>query len=187
MLYPQKLNSKKSNFIVNMLLIISVLIGIILTIINKLTVPQIHWAALCNAGILYSWITIIYSVNRNTNIAGHVMIQAIIISLLTTYIDYSLGFKGWSFEIAIPIIIVIANITMLILTIVSYKRYMRYAIYQLIICLYSLIPIYFIHENLISNYILSYIAIGVSILNVLLTIALSARDVKDEIIRKFHL
>ena len=115
------------------------------------------------------------------------MIQAIIISLLTTYIDYSLGFKGWSFEIAIPIIIVIANITMLILTIVSYKRYMRYAIYQLIICLYSLIPIYFIHENLISNYILSYIAIGVSILNVLLTIALSARDVKDEIIRKFHI
>ena len=137
-------------------------IAIILTIINKLTTPEIHWAALANSGIIYIWITVRYSINKRTNIAGHVMIQAIAISLLTTYIDYNFGFKGWSLEISIPIIIMIANVTMLVLTIVSHRKYMRYAIYQLIICIYSLLPIYFIQEELIDNYILSYIAIGIS-------------------------
>lgn len=90
-------------------------------------------------------------------------------------------------EISIPIIIVIANVTMLILTIVSHRKYVRYAIYQLFICIYSLIPLYFMKENLINNYVLSYIAMGISILNFILTIILSARDVKDAIIRKFHI
>lgn len=75
---------------------------------------------------------------------------------------------------------------MLVLTIISYKKYIRYAIYQLIICIVSLLPIYFIEEKLIKNYILSYVAIGISILNFILTIILSSKDVKLAIIRKFH-
>ena len=187
MLYPQKLSSKKSNLIIKILLGVSLVIAIVLIITNKLTTPTIHWAALSNAGIIYTWITVIYSINKRTNIAGHVMIQAIAISILTTYIDYSLGFKGWSLEISIPIIIIVANFTMLVLTIISHRKYIRYAIYQLVICLYSLLPIYFIQKDLVDNNILSYVAIGISILNFILTIILSAKDVKDAIIRKFHL
>lgn len=187
MLYPKKLSSKKSNLLIKILLGVSLIMAIILTIINKLTTPEVHWAALANSGIIYTWITVIYSINKRINIAGHVMIQAITISLLTTYIDYNLGFKGWSLEISIPIIIMIANVTMLVLTIVSHRKYVRYAIYQLVICIYSLIPIYFIQEELIDNYILSYVAIGISIVNFILTIILSARDVKEAVIRKFHM
>ena len=187
MLYPQKLNSKKSNIIVTILLGSSFLIAILLIIINKLTTPEIHWAALANAGIIYIWITVRYAINKRTNIAGHVMIQAIAISLLTTYIDYNLGFKRWSLEISIPIIIMIANITMFVLTVVSHRKYVRYAIYQLIICIFSFIPIYFMQKNMINNYILSYVAMGISVVNVILTIILSAKDVKEAIIRKFHM
>lgn len=187
MLYPKKLSSKKSNLLIKILLGVSLITVIILTIINKLTIPQVHWAALVNSGIIYAWITVMYSIYKRTNIAGHVMIQAIAIILLTTYIDYNLGFKGWSLEISIPIIIMIANVTMLVLTIVSHKKYVRYAIYQLVICIYSLIPIYFIQEKLIDNYILSYVAIGISIVNFILTIILSARDMKEAVIRKFHM
>ena len=187
MLYPKKLSSKKSNLLIKILLGVSLIIAIILAIINKLTTPEIHWAALTNSGIIYIWITVRYSINKRTNIAGHVMIQAIAISLLTTYIDYNLGSKGWSLEISIPIIIIIANVTMLVLTIVSHRKYVRYAIYQLVICIYSLIPIYFIQKELIDNYILSYVAIGISIVNFILTIILSAKDVKEAVVRKFHM
>ena len=186
MSYPQKLSSKKSNLIIKSLLIVSIIIAILLVIINKLTTPEIHWAALANSGIIYTWLTVLYSINKNTNIAAHVMIQTIAISILTTFIDYRIGFKGWSLEIAIPIILIIANITMLILTIVSHRKYIRYAIYQLIICIFSLLPLYFIYEKFIYQNVLSYIAVGISIVNFLITILLCARDVKEAIIRKFH-
>ena len=187
MLYPQKLSSKKGDIIVRSLLLASVIIAIILTIINKLTIPDIHWAALANAGIIYTWITVIYSINKNTNVAGHVMIQSIAIAILSVYIDYRLGFKGWSLELAIPIIIIVANVTMLVLTIVSHRKYVRYAIYQLIICIFSMLPIYFMYKHMIYNFVLSYIALGISAINFIFTIILCARDVKDAIIRKFHM
>ena len=49
MLYPKKLSSKKSNVLIKILLGVSLIIAIILTIINKLTRPDIHWAALANS------------------------------------------------------------------------------------------------------------------------------------------
>ena len=186
MIYPQKLNSKKGELIIKIAIAISITIGISLIIINKLVTPQIHWAGFCNAGIIYVWVTVLYSINKNINIAGHVLIQAIAISILTIYIDYKIGFKAWSINIAIPIVIIIANITMLILTIVSHKKYIKYAIYQLVIIAISLLPILFVYENWVQEKTLSIIASGISILNFILTLALCSRDIKEVIIRKFH-
>ena len=187
MIYPKKLSSKKKDLIFKILLISSIILALILLLINKLTTPEIPWAALANAGIIYVWITVFYSIKKNINIAGHVLIQAIAISLLTVFIDYKLGFEKWSINIAVPIIIMIANATMLILTIVSHKKFIKYAIYQLIIVLFSMIPVILISENIIENKILSIVASSISILNLLLTLFLCAKDVKSAIIRKFHI
>lgn len=187
MIYPKKLSSKKGDLIFKTFLISSVILGLLLVIINKLTMPEVPWAALSNAGIIYIWITVFYSIKKNTNIAGHVMIQAIAISFLTVFIDYKLGFQKWSINISIPIIIIIANATMLILTIVSHKKFIKYAIYQLIIVLFSMIPVILISENIIENKVLSIVASSISILNLILTFFLCAKDVKAAIIRKFHI
>ena len=105
MIYPQKMNSKKSDFIWKMSIAISILVAFILGIINKITTPKIPWSALVNAGIIYIWITVFYSIKKRVNIAGHVFLQTIAISLLTLAIDYELGMKGWAINIAIPITI----------------------------------------------------------------------------------
>ena len=85
MIYPKKISAKKSGTIIKILLAISLAIAIILTIINRVFTPNIIWAAFCNAGIIYIWITVMYSLNKNINIAGHVMLQSLAISLLSFY------------------------------------------------------------------------------------------------------
>ncbi len=187
MIYPKKISANKSGKLIKILLLSSVILAIILIIINKITTPNIPWAALANGGIVYIWITVIYSIRKNTNIAGHVLIQTLAISLLMVFIDYKLGFESWSIEISIPIVIIISNITMLILTIVSYKKYIKYAIYQLVIVLFSMLPVVLIEEKMINNPVLSIIASSISILNFVLCLILCARDVKEAIVRKFHL
>lgn len=187
MIYPQKLSSKKGERILKILLMISFVLGLILILINKLTTPNIHWAGLSNCGIIYIWITVLYSIKRSTNIASHVLLQTIVISAAILYIDYRIGFHGWSMTIAIPIILIISNITMLILTLVSYKKYIKYAICQMIIVIMSLISIYYITNNFIEMKVLSTIAMIISILNLIITLALCYKDVKDAIIRKIHM
>lgn len=187
MIYPKKINANKSEKIIKISIMISILVAIILTLINRLTTPNIPWAAIANSGIIYLWIVVWYSVEKNINIAGHVLIQSLAVSLLTAFIDYKIGFTGWSLSISIPIIIIIANATMLVLTIISYKKYIKYAIYQLIILLFSILPIIFISEKLIKFDTLSIISIIISIINLAITMILSFRDVKDAIVRKFHI
>lgn len=187
MIYPQKLNSKKSNLILKIGVLMSVFIAILLIVINKLTTPRIPWAAIANGGIIYAWIVLFYSIRKNINIAGHVLLQTIAISLLTIYIDYELKFKGWSIDIVVPILVIISNITMLVLTIVSHKDFIKYAIYQLLIVLFSLLPIILVTENMVQNKTLSIVASGISILNLGLSLILCARDVKEAVIRKFHM
>ena len=186
MIYPKKINASNGEIITKIMLAISIIVAIVLTVINKLTTPNIPWAALANSGIIYIWIITIYSIHRNINIAGHVVLQTIAVSLLTIFIDYKLGFRGWSLSLAIPIILIIANLAMLILTIVSHKKYLRYAIYQFFILIFSILPAILIGEKIVTEPIMGIIATGISILNLIITIILSAKDLKEAIKRKFH-
>ena len=184
MIYPQKLNSKDTGKLLKLFLIISSIIAVILTVINKLTSPNIPWAALANGGIIYIWIVVLYSIKRNTNIAGHVLLQMIIISMVVLHVDNTIGFYGWSISIAIPIILSVANIAMLILTIISYKKYIRYVISQLAIVIITLI-----FAGLVINdrNLLNISTMIVAIVNLTISLILSYKDIKEEIIRNFHM
>lgn len=187
MIYPEKIKARKSDKIIKTLLAVSIGVALLLLLMNRLTTPNIPWAALANAGILYSWVTVMYAIKRNINIAGHVFIQMIALSVLMVYIDYKLGGKGWSINIAIPIMIMIANMTMLVLTMVSYQKYIKYVIYQLMVVFFSMLPIILVTEHIVQDKTLSIVASGISILNFVICLILCAKDIKEEMIRKFHM
>jgi len=187
MIYPQKLSSKKSDKLVNILLICSIIIAATLILINKITSPHTPWAAIANSGIIYIWITVIYAIKRNTNIASHVLLQMIAISFLLIYIDKRLNFQGWSIYIGVPIVLIVANITMLVLSIISYERYTRYAMYQLIIVILSMIPFILVLRGIIELKILNILAIGISLFNFVLSLILSYKSFFKMIICKFHI
>ena len=186
MIYPQKLNSKDGDTILKISAVVSIVLAILLIVINKLTTPQIHWSAIANCGIIYAWITVIYSIKRNTNIAGHVLLQIIIMSMVMLYVDDRIGFRGWSINIAIPIILIVGNAIMLILTISSYKKYINYAIYQLTIVLITLCSFVLIGKGIIGLKILWQITSIISILNLLVTLCLCSKEIKEAITRKLH-
>ena len=92
MIYPQKLNSRKSDILLKIFILSSILIAMILIVINQLTTPKIPWAALANSGIIYIWVTVFYSVKKKINIAGHVLLQTIAISILSRLHRLSIRF-----------------------------------------------------------------------------------------------
>lgn len=187
MIYPQKISSKKSEILIKCLLVFSVLIAIIMFFINSTVNPNVPWSPIVNSGIIYIWITVIYSIKRNTNIAAHVLLQMITISLLILYIDNKLNFSGWSVYIGIPILLIIANITMLVLSIVTYKKYFKYVIYQLIIVLISFIPLILFFNEIIELKILQIIATSISCLNLWVSISLNYKAFYKSLESNFHI
>ena len=187
MIYPKKINSKKIDVFLRILGSIVVLLSILLLIINKLTTPNIYWSHLCIFGFVYTYLTIRYSITKTSNIANHVMIQTILLVILMYFIDYRTGYKGWSISISLPILIIISNIAMFIITIINYKHYEKYATSQLIIVLLSLSTIYFIYKGYITANALIIISISISIFNFVVSLFLCHRDFKEDIIRKFNI
>lgn len=187
MLYPRKISAKKGRKVFQYLLIASVLVAILLIVVNKITRPDLHWAAIVIADIIYVWVVVIYALCHHKNIAEHVLLQVLAISIFLVYIDYVLGFKKWSLQLAIPIVIIAANIIMAILTITSYKKYIRYVIYELILGIISWTPIIFMYSHLVVNKTMGIVAVGISGINLILSFILCWRVIKESIKRTFHL
>lgn len=187
MLYPQKINAKKTDFIIKVAILISIIIGILLVLINRITTPDIRWAGYCNAGILYVWITVLYSLKKNVNIASHLFIQMLAISALCVYFDIRMGFQAWSINYAIPLIVIVTNITMLILSIASFRNYARYAFFQMLIVVLSLIPIFLVYENWVNDKAFSIFASCLSIFNLIMSLIFHFKDIKSELARQFHI
>ena len=187
MLYPQKINAKKSDFIIKVAILISIIVGLLLVIINRYATPGIKWAGYCNAGIIYVWITVLYSLRRNVNIASHLFIQMLAISALCVYFDIRMGFQAWSINFAIPMIVIVTNITMLILSIASFRNFARYAFFQVLIVILSLVPIFLVYENLVNDKTFSVFASVLSIFNLIISLIFHFKDIKSELARNFHI
>ena len=97
------------------------------------------------------------------------------------------GYKGWAIDLAIPIIVGVANITVMVLTIVSRKRYLKYVIYQLIIFILSMVPLVIMIIHIQNNWIPTVISSSIALFTLILTIILCGRDVMIETARRFHM
>ena len=188
-LYPTIRNAKKSNFTIKILAIISIIVSIICILVNLCTSTKYLWCLLVISGIIYSWVTVLYSIHRNVNIASNVTIQAVAISILTLCIDFIIGYKGWAINIAIPIIIMVANVTILILTFVSISRYYKYAVYQLIIFVLSVIPllIYYVAKGIIVKPIFMIISSSIAVFTFIISLILCGRNIMEELDRRLHM
>lgn len=188
MLYPKILNIKRSNFVIKLLILISVIIAISSFIVNYITTPTFKWSLIVCIGIIYTWITTLYAIKKNINISSNVLLQFVCVSVITVLLDYIIGYKGWAISLALPIIIVVSNMTMLVLTIVSHKKYFKYALNHLIILIISMIAIIFVILKVDNKSIIFIVIVYAFILATLLTtIFLCRKDLKEKLKRVFHL
>ena len=187
MLYPKLSNIKRNNIIFILSIAISIIIIDILLLINVLVDKTNHWSMLCIAGIIYVYGTGIYTKKRNINIASNVFFQCLLVSLLILAIDYFLGYSGWSINISIPIVIIIANSTLMVLTIVSRKRYIRYALYHILTFLFSMIQLVLLFCGVLENKVLTIVASGIAAFSLVLTIMLCGRAMWEETKKRLHM
>lgn len=187
MLYPKIRDIEKSNKLIKIIFIISIAISLICMLINYLVSQKLGWSIIVIASIIYLWITVRHSISYNVNIASHTMFQTISLSIMVLIIDYVFGGKDWAFVIAIPIILILSNIVMFILTILKNKRYNIYAIYLSVIFAFSvisnlLIIIIFKEKNMILN----WISLLFSFLNLSIVLIINGKVMFSELKRRFH-
>lgn len=186
-LYPKIRNVKKDNIAIKIMIVLSIIVAVTCLINNICTSRKYMWSFIVIIGIIYTWVTVMYSIHRNVNIASSVMVQLIAISILMICIDNIIGYDGWSINLAIPIIVMVANTTMFILTISSFHKY-KYAIYQLIIFVLSVIPlgILLFYDKIITMPIFTIISSSIAVFTFVFSLILCGKDIIEELDRRLH-
>ncbi len=76
---------------------------------------------------------------------------------------------------------------MVILTIVKYKKYVQYAIYEIIILFLSILSNFIIMVVFKDRIVLNIISLCFAILNLIIVTVLNGKALKIELQKKFHI
>lgn len=187
-MYPEiKFDVHKYHIITRIFMFLSVVLGGVLIVLNYMTYDGIWWAFISTGIIIYAWLTLLFSIQHNTNPAAKILVQILAAQGLCLLADFVLGYRGWSVNFAIPVIILIANGAMLVLMIVNFMNWQSYILFQIEYVVFSLISVALYFMGVVTKPKFTFLAVGSSILILAGTMIFGDKKAKNELKRRFHL
>ena len=167
-------------------LIFALLTGIGLTLYNVSHYHGIAWSLLVDAGILYSWLTLRFSIRFNTNPAARILGHTSAILILCIIADHIFEYGGWSANYGFPALVIsasAANIFLMLYHSISWQSYFIFQIAYALIGL-SFLPLWF--AGLVTHPFPGLIALVISLFIPIISAISSPRKIQNEIRRRFH-
>lgn len=157
-------------------------------LVNVLTygITETWWSLIAIGSIAYVAMTLRYSIMRRASLAGILIRQSLGVQVLLVIIDYMTGFSRWSFNYAIPSLILFDVIAVVFLILINRLNWQSYFMYQIAITIFSFIPLILWAAGLITSPLMSVITVILSVSVLFITIILGDRSVKKELKRRFY-
>lgn len=175
--------------IVNIFYLILFTAALVTGLVNVATYSQTEnwWSVIAIGGIAYVAVTLRYSIMRRATLAGILVTESLGAQLLLVLIDYMTGFQGWSFNYAIPSVLLFDLIAAVFLILINRLNWQSYFMYQVAITIFTFIPLILWAAGLITRPLMSCITVLLSVSVMFITVILGDRSVKNELKRRFHL
>lgn len=165
----------------------SIVIEAVLVFINYETYTTTWWSLICGLGFVYAYISARMIFSNSSNHVMKIWLQSIGIGIVTVILDHLLGYKGWSVNFALPVIVLSVQVLIVILILVRVQSWTNYILLQLFLLLVSIGLIGLEAINIVTWPILSQIALLVSIAVIVCSVLIGGKRAETEIKRKFHM
>lgn len=182
--YDKKYIKKMVNIFYLVLFTAALIVGTVNLATYELT--RSWWSVIAIGGIAYVAMTLRYSIMRRATLAGILVVQSIGAQILLFLIDYMTGYHGWSFNYAIPSVILFDIIAAVFLMLVNRLNWQSYFMYQVAITVLSFILLILWAVGLIDKPLMAIITVLLAVSVMFVTVILGDRSVKNELKRRFH-
>lgn len=145
------------------------------------------WSVLSIAGIAYAAMTVRFSILRHSSLAGRLVRQSLGACVLLALIDWFCGYGGWAFNYAIPCVLLFNVVAVGGLIALNRLNWQVHFMYQIVITLFTMIPLALWWAGLVTKPFLSLFTAGTAFLLLAITGAVGSRSVKRELGRRFHI
>ena len=124
--YPDvKAAVRKLSFIVRLYSFLAIVSEAALVTINYLYFHGIWWSAITGICILYFYVTLKYSLQKNKGYQAVLLVQVIGAVLLVIAADNIAGYRGWSVNYVLPGAILLLNGTIATLMVINASNWQR--------------------------------------------------------------
>lgn len=186
--YPNlKKELVKYNFIMRILLFVSLLGCGVSVLINLLTNTTFLWCLIVVAAVVYAWLVVPSLLRQGFNYGLQALLQGLLASALCIALDFIIGYSGWSFTYVIPSIITLCILSVDLLSLFYRTNYTQYILYQIIVGVLGFVPLILYLTSVTHVFILAIIPACLGLASVLACLIFSDKSVKNEFKRRFHI
>ena len=146
-----------------------------------------RWAYFVFLGVGCMWASLLISIRKLYNVANIIMNQAILFSVFCVLWDFATGWRGWSIDYALPVICIVAMVTMEILIKATRIPPNDYIVCTTINAVFGIIPLILYLTGVLNQVIPSLICISVSIIMLVGLLLFKWSDIRIEYMKRFRI
>lgn len=154
--------------------------------VNYIFTPKLYWSLFVAGGALSMWITLAVGFFKRHNLLKNGIWQMIIIPIVCIIWDYCTGWHEWSLDFVMPIVFLVVQISMFIITKVQKLPVAEYMIYYIMACLLGLLPAISLSLRTSGFVIFDVLCGGFSFLWLIGLLIFKGKDMFVELYKKLH-
>lgn len=187
-MYPDiRVKSRKLVFFSRLYLFLAVVIEMILINVCMLTEVQSLVYIISGLVLLFGYIVIKYAILGTSGYIAKTVVLTILAVLMFVAIDFSVGYNGWSVNYVLPSGILLIDAAILVLMAINRKNWQSYLMLQIFMVVCSIVAVVLSAVQIITEPIVSIIALDVSVILLLGTLIVGGRRSRVELKRRFHI
>lgn len=187
MIFPSIPSYLKSHMTLRILILVSIILVVLSFSIYAVFPASMNWPLLLTFGLVSIWFDLIFLVQKRFHIPKKIVWQVVILSLLSIFWDWKIGWIGWSITYVIPTLCLVAMIIMYSIAIIMKLSTRDYITYVFINALFGIIPIIFILFELVEVTYPSIISIAVSVIFLAAIFTLQGKSIISELDKRMHM
>lgn len=177
----------KKNLTMQIMIFISIISIVVSFAINIIFPSEINWLLLFLLALASVWLSLIFILKKRDNISKKIIWQVIIVTVLSLFWDWKIGWRGWSLDFVIPITYIAAMIVMYVTSKIMKLSTSHYITYGLLGSLFGIIPLLFLLLGWNKVKYPSIVCVSMSIIFLSAMIIFRGAEIKLELKKRTHL
>lgn len=186
-IFPEIPLTYESHLAIRILSFISIAAIVTSFAIEMIFPTTVNWPLFVSFGVISTWLGFLVVLWKRHNIPKTILWQVVIVSLLSVFWDWQLGWRGWSLDYFIPIICVAAELVMYIAAKVMMLSTREYLTYAMLDSLFGILPIIFILFRIVKTPFPSIICVAVSVIFLAAIFIFQGENIIKELKKKTHI
>lgn len=171
---------------IRIMIFISIVAVVVSFAVYHIFPTTINWPILVVLGVFSMWISLGMIIIKIHNIPKNIMWQVTIVSFLSIFWDWKVGWRGWSLDYALPTIYIVAMFVMYVTAKVMKLSARDYIFYFLLDGIFGILPIVFILLNWVNVTYPSVICVTGSIIFLSAIFIFQGENIKEDLNKRMH-